>query len=147
VIDPGEHPFVVHPTCAYDSDGRRPTAERLLELLEFGDAVRQETVGAMLLERLRAGFLVSPYTPNALRAMAIEVLGAAADSRTAKPCPRPIPTLRSGHRARPDWTKLCTFTRRKPYKDNALRDFHASSGVQNAVSAALTAPRQQCTFC
>lgn len=75
-IQAGEHPFVQRETCVVYGDTRRTTREKLEEALRTGGAVPKAPVSAELLERIRDGALVSPYTPHAMSQMAVEIFGA-----------------------------------------------------------------------
>lgn len=76
ILAPGEHPFIQHDTAVAYGTVQRWTDERLAELAAAGIAKPRAPVSANLLERLRAGFFVSPRTPHAIRRMAVEVFGA-----------------------------------------------------------------------
>jgi hypothetical protein len=76
ILQAGDHPFVQHDTCAVYADARRTTAAKLRQALANREAIAREPAGAVLLERLRSGLLRSPYTPDALREMAVEEFGA-----------------------------------------------------------------------
>lgn len=76
ILRAGDHPFIQHDTCAVYADARRTTADKLRHALAHGEAVAREPASAELLETLRAGFLRSPYTPDAILEMAVEEFGA-----------------------------------------------------------------------
>jgi hypothetical protein len=76
ILVPGDHPFLRHETALAYGNVRRYTAAALAGLLAEGVARRREPVSPAVLARMRAGFLASPRTPNAMRAMAIADFGA-----------------------------------------------------------------------
>jgi hypothetical protein len=67
VLQPGDHPFVQHPTCVYYSDARITTVARLEIAIRQRQAIPREEMDAAIVERIRAGLYRSPFTVLALR--------------------------------------------------------------------------------
>jgi hypothetical protein len=76
ILQRGEHPFLQHETAVAYGAVQRWTDERLSELVAAGIARPRQPVSSNVLERMRAGFFVSPRTPHAIRRMAVEGFGA-----------------------------------------------------------------------
>ena len=67
VLQPGDHPFVQHPTCVYYSDARVTTVSNLEAAIRQRQAFEREHMDAALVERIRAGLYRSPFTVLVLR--------------------------------------------------------------------------------
>jgi len=67
ILQPGDHPFVQHPTCVYYSDARITTVARLETALRHRQAFRREDMDAALVERIRDGLFRSAFTVLVLR--------------------------------------------------------------------------------
>ncbi|HEX8694578.1 MAG TPA: hypothetical protein VF746_19295 [Longimicrobium sp.] len=67
VLNPGDHPFVQHPTCAYFSDARIVTVQSLERALRLRQAIPQPDMDAAIVERMRDGLFQSPFTIHAIR--------------------------------------------------------------------------------
>lgn len=75
-IEPGEHPFIQRTTGVDFGDARRTTAAKLEEAFRTRQAIAKQPADQAFLDKLRAGLLQSPRTPNAIRRMAVEEFGA-----------------------------------------------------------------------
>jgi hypothetical protein len=64
VLKPGDHPFVTHPTVVNFSDARLVKATVMQDYLSRGVYMRQAALSSAVLQRLQAGLLASPFTPN-----------------------------------------------------------------------------------
>ena len=67
IIQPGERPFVTHATVAHFVDTRRTTAAALEAEIASGIFRTHLDCSAVLLDRLRAGVLTSPHTPEKVK--------------------------------------------------------------------------------
>jgi hypothetical protein len=76
ILEPGDHPFVRHPTSVAYRDVLRWTDSRLTQLIADGIAKPRQPLSPAVLERIRSGFFASAHTPHALVQMAIDEFGA-----------------------------------------------------------------------
>jgi hypothetical protein len=67
VLQPGEHPFVKHPTSVHYSTTRRFRVAAILTAIQSGRCHLREDATADLLQRAQAGLIASPFTVNAIR--------------------------------------------------------------------------------
>src|SRR5437867_1530140 len=67
VLQPGDHPFVKHPTSVHYSTARRFRVSAILEAMQGGRCHLREDASPDLLQRARAGLIGSPFTVNAIR--------------------------------------------------------------------------------
>jgi hypothetical protein len=77
LIQAGEHPFVQHETYVVYNNAKRFSAAVLQGAIAARQAMPRAPVSPRLLDRLRAGFFASPFTPHAMIAFAREEFGAA----------------------------------------------------------------------
>jgi hypothetical protein len=76
LVQAGEHPFVKHETYVVYNDTKRFSAAVLQAAIGARQAFPGDPVSPALLERMRAGFLASPFTPHAMIQFARETFGA-----------------------------------------------------------------------
>ena len=76
ILNPGDHPFVRHPTSVAYRDALRWTDERLTQLVASGVAKPRQPLSDQVLERIRAGFFASMHTAHAFADMAEDEFGA-----------------------------------------------------------------------
>ena len=67
VIQPGEHPFVTHPTVAHFADSRLTSAQAIERAIGSGLFRMHEECSSQLLNRLVSGALSSPHTPEKIK--------------------------------------------------------------------------------
>lgn len=64
VLEPGDHPFVKHPTVIHYRQARLVGLASLEKLLRNGDIRLAEGFSPEVLARIRAGFFRSPFAPR-----------------------------------------------------------------------------------
>ena len=67
VIQPGEHPYVVHATVAHFADARLTAAPSIEAAIASGLFRTHQDCSPDLLNRLLAGTLASPHTPEKIK--------------------------------------------------------------------------------
>ena len=67
VIQPGEHPFVVHPSVAHYADARLTAAPSIEAAIASGFFHQHQDCSPELIHRLLAGALTSPYTSEKVK--------------------------------------------------------------------------------
>ncbi|MDP2807333.1 MAG: hypothetical protein Q8O74_04250 [bacterium] len=67
VLQAGEHPFIKHPTAVQFSTANYYKAKRIERAYVSGICHERERITAVVLDKIRAGLLASPYTVNAIR--------------------------------------------------------------------------------
>lgn len=72
----GDHPFIRHDTAVAYREVQRFTEEKLQHLIGNGTAKPRQPLDRAILERIRAGFFTSAYTPYALVSIAEGEFGA-----------------------------------------------------------------------
>jgi len=76
LIQAGEHAFVHHETYVVYNAAKRLTEAALQDAVGARQAIPRDPVSPVLPERLRAGFIASPFTPNAMVQLARDQFGA-----------------------------------------------------------------------
>jgi hypothetical protein len=67
VIQPGEHPFVMHATAVHYADTRLTSATAIEAAVASGLFRTHRDCSAALLDRLLSGVLASPQTPEKIK--------------------------------------------------------------------------------
>ena len=67
VIQPGEHPFVVHASVAHYADARLTLAPSIESAIASGFFRPHQDCSPELIHRLLAGVLASPFTPEKIK--------------------------------------------------------------------------------
>lgn len=68
VLQPGDHPFIRHPTVVNYSDARLVNAPQLDAAINAGICRQLDPVTPAVLNRIQTGLLLSPFTPNKIKA-------------------------------------------------------------------------------
>lgn len=67
ILQPGDHPFVRHPSSVDYSEIRRFKLSSILRAVAIGDCHPRESLSRALLKKVQAGLLLSPHTVHALK--------------------------------------------------------------------------------
>jgi hypothetical protein len=68
VLQPGEHPFIVHPSVVFYADARIVDVQQLRLAIESGVARPYPRFSAGVLKRIQHGLTVSRFTPRKIKA-------------------------------------------------------------------------------
>ena len=70
VLQPGEHPFVQHPTVVFFADARIVDAKHIAAAMEAGTFQSHQDCSAALVLRIQHGLLASTMTPQKVKLFA-----------------------------------------------------------------------------
>ena len=64
VLQPGDHPFIQHPSVVFFADARIVDSRLLDQAIARGECLPHEPCSSELLAHIRAGVTASPHTPQ-----------------------------------------------------------------------------------